>query len=173
MSAAEYYGQFCEMFRGCSTAASIWMLLVSSLPNPDLRSELHRVHYESVRNGGGFNVGAGTGRPKSSAKQNRNKKNRTNLREENDDKQKIVRTGASEPDSEVSRVHETGRETVTNIGTRSPQNVTESSNSVTESTQCSRGGVSSTALDSSGNNPPVSKTGKKGRFRKKEVLYRL
>jgi hypothetical protein len=61
ISAETYYDKFCEMFKGCPSTASIWTLLVSSLPNPTLRSELYGIHYENVQNGGGFNIGSRAG----------------------------------------------------------------------------------------------------------------
>jgi hypothetical protein len=54
MSSEQYYNYFKDMFSDFPTASSLWMLLVSNLPDPTLRSELHQIHYTSIKAGGGF-----------------------------------------------------------------------------------------------------------------------
>jgi hypothetical protein len=54
ISPETYYNHFCSLFGGYSSAAPLWMLLVSSLPDPTLRTQLHQVHYDNKKSGGGF-----------------------------------------------------------------------------------------------------------------------
>jgi hypothetical protein len=54
ISPETYYNHFCSLFGGYASAAPLWMLLVSSLPDPTLRAMLHQVHYDNKKSGGGF-----------------------------------------------------------------------------------------------------------------------
>lgn len=164
ISTDAYYERFCEMFRGCSTTASIWMLLVSSLPNADLRNDLYRVHYESVRDGGGFNVGrsSSTNDASKSKKEDENKKK---------DRDKIFEPTSCDESSELN-VDGLNVSIVDKLP--SPSNnkgpihlqldgsaaVNANAATPAKAITCREGGN-------------LTKTGKKGRFKKKEVLYRL
>lgn len=56
ISPQEYYDLFCSFFRNHSSLAIIWMKLVNSLPNYQLREQLHQVHFEAVKKGNGLNT---------------------------------------------------------------------------------------------------------------------
>ena len=54
ISADMYYSYFCKMFGDYDTAGPLWMLLVSSNPDPTLRAELYQTHFSNKSKGGGF-----------------------------------------------------------------------------------------------------------------------
>lgn len=174
IDANTYYDRFCEMFRGCPTIASIWTILVSSLPNPELRSELYHIHYESVQNGGGFNIGCKEGRAKKAEHPSKSK-NRNNNSKQSTANLPLSDAILSETDlNREGGVPAPGSGVVERPADRSSdalgdKEATSPLDSKAHASKEQEGEEVLLDLGVVGSKGP----GKKGRFKKKQVLYRL
>jgi hypothetical protein len=55
ISASDFYEEFCERLLGFPSAPLLWIQLVDSLPDFNLRDQLHRAHHDAVKVGKGLN----------------------------------------------------------------------------------------------------------------------